>query len=249
MESTTIAVDLAKSVFQIAVSRHPGKVAETHRLSRVQFLAFFAERQPSLVVLEACGTAHYWARQIQAFGHRVELLPPHRVRCYVARNKTDRADAEALLEAHRNKRSAACRSSRWQQQTLAALHRLRSAWIRGPYSADQPDARIVARAGVPDPRGGPACRGAGRGTGQGRFVAGTSPSGAARGLPGGPRLRETGPRGRTTAARPGRADAGRRTSAIDPRRRPADRHGAGRPGGRCEAISPTSRHFAKATWG
>lgn len=129
MESTTIAVDLAKSVFQIAVSRHPGRVAETHRLSRVQFLTFFAERQPSLVVLEACGTAHYWARQIQAFGHRVELLPPHRVRCYVARNKTDRADAEALLEAQRNEEIRRVPVKSVGQQTLAALHRLRSAWM------------------------------------------------------------------------------------------------------------------------
>ncbi len=65
MQSTTIAVDLAKNVFQVAVSRHPGKVAESRRLSRTQLLPFFAKRQPALVLLEACGTAHFWARQLQ----------------------------------------------------------------------------------------------------------------------------------------------------------------------------------------
>src|SRR5262249_50773744 len=102
MKSTIIAVDLAKSVFQIAVSHHPGKVAESHRLGRKNFLRFFAERQRALVLLEACGTAQYWARQLAGLGHQVLLLPPHAVRPYVSRNKTDRTDAKALLEAHRN---------------------------------------------------------------------------------------------------------------------------------------------------
>src|SRR5215211_2246047 len=90
MKSTIIAVDLAKSVFQIAVSHHHGKVAESHRLARSKFLRFFAERQPAVVLLEACGTAHYWARQLGGLGHQVRLLPPHAVRPYVSRNKTDR---------------------------------------------------------------------------------------------------------------------------------------------------------------
>lgn len=130
MESTTIAVDLAKSVFQIAVSRQPGKVAESHRLTRSQFLRFFAERQPALVVMEACGTAHFWAREIQGLGHRVRLLPPHAVRGYVYRNKTDQADAEGLLEANRNDRIREVPVKSVFQQTLAALHRLRSAWMK-----------------------------------------------------------------------------------------------------------------------
>jgi transposase len=129
MQFTTIAVDLAKSVFQIAVSRRPGVVSESHRLPRGQFLRFFAERQPALVVLEACGTAHYWGRQLQDLGHRVRLLPPHQVRPYVDRNKTDRADAEALLEAHRRKKIRSVPVKSLAQQTLAALHRLRSAWM------------------------------------------------------------------------------------------------------------------------
>ena len=66
MKHTTIAVDVAKSVFEIAVSRHPGQVAERHRLSRDAFLRFFAERQPATVLMEACGSSHHWGRQLQA---------------------------------------------------------------------------------------------------------------------------------------------------------------------------------------
>lgn len=103
MKHTTIAVDIAKNVFELAVSHYPGQVAETHRLSRSRFLRFFAQREPADVVMEACGMAHCWARQIQHLGHDVVLLPPQYVRPYVRRNKTDRTDAKGLLEAHRNK--------------------------------------------------------------------------------------------------------------------------------------------------
>jgi transposase len=129
MKSTIIAVDLAKSVFQIAVSEHPGKVAESHRLPRSKFLRFFAERQPAVVLLEACGTAHYWGRQLQGLGHQVLLLPPLAIRPYVSRNKTDRADAKGLLEAHRNEEIYPVPVKSVAQQGLAALHRLRSAWV------------------------------------------------------------------------------------------------------------------------
>lgn len=129
MKSTTIAVDLAKNVFQVAVSHHPGKVAESHRLSRSQLLRFFAERQPALVLLEACGTAHFWGRKLQGLGHQVLLLPPGHVRPYVRRNKTDRTDTKGLLEAHRNEDIHPVPIKSVEQQALAGLHRLRSAWM------------------------------------------------------------------------------------------------------------------------
>ncbi|MGH2626053.1 MAG: IS110 family transposase [Anaerolineales bacterium] len=131
MKSTTIAVDLAKSVFQVAVSRHPGKVAESHRLTRSKVLRFFGERRPAVVLLEACGSAHFWARELEQLGHRVVLLPPHEVRPYVTGNKTDQADAKALLEAYRNETVRPVPVKSVAQQTLAALHRLRSAWMSG----------------------------------------------------------------------------------------------------------------------
>jgi transposase len=127
--STTIAVDLAKSVFEVAVSEKPGRVKEHHRLSRVQFSRFIGERRPATILMEACGTAHFWGRQAQASGHRVVLLPPHTVRPYVPRNKTDRADTEGLLEAARNERIRPVPVKSVAQQTLTALHRLRSTWL------------------------------------------------------------------------------------------------------------------------
>jgi transposase len=128
MQHTTFAVDLAKSVFEIAVSHRPGKVAERRRLSRKRLLRFFAQRQPATVLMEACGSSHHWARQIEACGHRVLILPPHRTRPYVTGNKTDRTDAKGLLEAHRNEQIRPVPIKSVDQQALAALHRLRSSW-------------------------------------------------------------------------------------------------------------------------
>jgi transposase len=126
---TTIAVDLSKNVFEVAVSRESGRVCERRRLSRGQLTRFFAQRPPATVLLEACGSSHHWARQIEGLGHRVLLLPPHHTRRYVLRDKTDRADATALLEAHRNEQIAPLPVKTLHQQTLAALHRLRSGWL------------------------------------------------------------------------------------------------------------------------
>lgn len=126
----TIALDLAKNVFEIAISRHPGKVAERHRLSRRRLLPFLAQRQPSRILLEACGSAHFWARELHKLGHDVVLLPPHLVRPYRRRHrKTDRADAKALLEASRNEEIQPVPVKTVEQHSLAGLHRLRSAWI------------------------------------------------------------------------------------------------------------------------
>ena len=85
MAHTTIAVDLAKSVFQVAVSHRPGHVDEERRLSRDRLLRFLAQQPPAAVVLAACGSAHHWARQLQPFGDTVRWLPAHDVRPYVRR--------------------------------------------------------------------------------------------------------------------------------------------------------------------
>jgi transposase len=129
MHSTTIAVDLAKSVFEVALSQRPGKVSARRRLSRGQFSRFLAEQAPATVVMEACGTAHFWGREARARGHRVVLIPPHAVRPYVLRNKTDGADAKGLLEALRNEAIRPVPVKSIDQHVLASLHRLRSAWM------------------------------------------------------------------------------------------------------------------------
>jgi transposase len=129
METTRIAVDLAKSVFQVAISGVPGRVDEQHRLSRERFRRFFAARQSTEVLMEACGTAHHWGRELEALGHRVRLLPTADVARYRDGNKTDRADTVAILEAGRNEAIDAVPVKTLEQQALTSLHRLRSAYV------------------------------------------------------------------------------------------------------------------------
>lgn len=128
-KGTTIAVDVAQSVLEVAVSLRPGRVSARHRLQRSEVLPFFAQQPSATVLLEACGSASFWAREIDKLGHRAVLLPPQHVRRYRTRNKTDRADAKALLEAFRNEEIRPVPVKTPAQQTLAALHRLRSAWL------------------------------------------------------------------------------------------------------------------------
>jgi transposase len=129
MKDTTIAVDVAKSVFEVAVSSRPGHVRARHRLSRDGFARLLGEQSAATVVMEACGSAHYWGRRAQRHGHRVVLIPPHVVRPYVQGNKTDRTDTKGLLEAFRNEDVRAVPVKAETQQALAALHRLRSTWL------------------------------------------------------------------------------------------------------------------------
>ena len=130
MKNKTISVDVAKNVFEIGVSDRPGHVEKTYRLSRVKFLPFFVNREPATVLMEACGSAHHWGRQIQELGHEVVLISPQYVRPYVPRNKTDRADVKGLLEAYRNSDICPVPIKTVAQQQLTALHRIRSTWMR-----------------------------------------------------------------------------------------------------------------------
>lgn len=130
MHANTVAVDLAKNVYQVAVADEQWRVTERHRLTRTQFERFFANRSAGLVVMEACGSAHYWARSIAALGIEVRLLPPRYVRAYVKRNKTDAADAAALLEAARCGDVLPVKVKSVEQQALQSLHRARSLWMR-----------------------------------------------------------------------------------------------------------------------
>ena len=129
MNATTVAVDLAKNVFEIAVADQRWKVVEKARLTRAQFARWFDNRAVALVVMEACGTAHHWARNLRARGIEVRLLPAQYVRAYVKRNKTDAADALALLEAARASDIKAVAVKSVEQQALQGLHRLRSGWM------------------------------------------------------------------------------------------------------------------------
>jgi transposase len=129
MDATTVAVDLAKSVFELALANAQWRITARHRLTRTQFARFLAATSATHMVMEACGTAHYWGRVAQQHGHRVTLIPPAYVRPYVRRNKTDRADAEAILEAVRSGQMPSVPVKRVEQQALVAMHRVREQWM------------------------------------------------------------------------------------------------------------------------
>lgn len=128
-KSTVVGVDIAKSVFEIAISEVPGQVSQRRRLPRSGFRAFFEELPRATVVAEACGSAHQWAREFEAMGHTVVLLPPHLVKPYITRNKTDLTDAKGILEAYRNEEIHRVPVKSIAQQVLGAVHRFRSSWI------------------------------------------------------------------------------------------------------------------------
>src|SRR5437899_6703446 len=129
MNATTVAVDLAKNVFEIALADVRWKILERARLTRAQFERWFDNRKVDLVVMEACGSAHHWARTLRTRGIEVRLLPAQYVRAYVKRNKTDAADCLALLEAARAQDIKPVAVKSVEQQALQALHRTRSGWM------------------------------------------------------------------------------------------------------------------------
>lgn len=130
MNTTRIGIDLAKSVFEVAISRAPGRVDARQRLPRSRMHTFFAQCEPAEVLMEACGSAHHWGRELEAMGHRVSLLHPGDVARYRDGNKTDRADAKALLEAARNEAIDRVPVKSIDQQAIGALHRLRQGYLQ-----------------------------------------------------------------------------------------------------------------------
>ena len=153
VQSTTVAVDLAKSVFQVAESHRPGRVVASRRLSRGQFEKYIVQSEPSRFLLEACGSAHHWGRVLLKHGHQVKLLPPHRVRGYRTGNKTDRADTKALLEADRNEEILPVPVKSEDQQCLASLHRLRSGYQQSKVARINSVRGLLREYGITIPKG------------------------------------------------------------------------------------------------
>lgn len=126
MKPTVIGMDIAKQVFQLhTVDPSSGEI-ERIKLRRAAVLPFFSQRPASLVALEACGSAHHWARQLRALGHEVRLLAPKSVRPFVRSNKTDAADAQAIWTAVQQPDAKCVAIKTEQQQAVLALHRLRA---------------------------------------------------------------------------------------------------------------------------
>ena len=130
MEITTIGLDIAKNVFQLHGIDASEKVVVRKQLRRGQILAFFEALPPLLVGIEACATAHYWARELMKLGHQVRLMPAKDVKAYVKRNKNDAADAEAICEAVRRPTMRFVQVKSAEQQSQLMLHRTRDLLMR-----------------------------------------------------------------------------------------------------------------------
>ena len=152
MDAMTVAVDLAKTVFELAIADVHWHITERQRLNRTQFARFLRQTPATHIVMEACGMAHYWGRVAQGHGHTVTLIPPSYVRPYVRRNKTDRADAEAILEAVRSGQIPGVPVKRIEQQALVALHRVREQWMTTRTARINALRGILREHGDPPPR-------------------------------------------------------------------------------------------------
>ncbi|MCB1824553.1 MAG: IS110 family transposase, partial [Candidatus Competibacteraceae bacterium] len=130
MKMTTIGLDLAKHVFQVHGVDSRGEPVLRKQLKRSQMLPFFANLEPCLVGMEACGGAHYWARKLEALGHTVRLMAPQFVKPYVKSNKTDAADAEAICEAVGRPSMRFVPNKTEAQQAVLALHRARQGFVQ-----------------------------------------------------------------------------------------------------------------------
>lgn len=147
-----VGMDVAKSVFQIHCNDMRGKRLESKRLSRRQVLVFFSNLKPCLVGIEACSSAHYWAREIGKFGHEVKLIPPQYVKPYVKTNKNDSADAEAIAEAvaRPNMRFVPIKST--EHHDIQSLHRVRDRFVRSKIALINELHGLLAEYGIFMPR-------------------------------------------------------------------------------------------------
>ena len=153
MNITTVGIDLAKCVFQIhGVNKH-GKAVLRKQLRRQQMAEFFANMPPCLIGMEACGSAHHWARKLQAMGHTVRLMAPQFVKPYVKTNKNDAADAEAICEAVTRPNMRFVPIKNVEQQAVLALHRARQGFVTARTAQANQVRGLLAEYGLVIPQG------------------------------------------------------------------------------------------------
>jgi transposase len=153
MKITTIGIDLAKSVFQVHGVDARGKAVLRKQLKRKEVRPFFAQLPPCLVGMEACGSAHYWARELQQFGHDVRLIAPQFVKPYVRSNKNDAADAAAIAEAVSRPEMRFVPIKTAPAQALLAVHRARQGFIKQRTAQGNQIRGLLAEFGIVIPTG------------------------------------------------------------------------------------------------
>lgn len=153
MNITTVGLDLAKSVFQVhGVDAH-GKTLLRKTLKRADVMIFFAKLLPCLVGMEACGSAHFWARKLTELGHTVKLMAPQFVKPYVKTNKNDARDAEAICEAVGRPNMRFVPLKTVEQQGLLALHRARQGFVAARTAQANQIRGLLSELGIVIPKG------------------------------------------------------------------------------------------------
>ncbi len=153
MKITTIGIDLAKAVFQIHGVDERGKVAVRKQLKRAEMSSYFANLEPCLIGMEACGSGHHWARKLEGYGHTVKLMAPQFVKPYVKTNKNDMADAEAICEAvsRPNMRFVAMKTV--EQQAILSVHRARQGFVKARTAQGNQIRGLLSEFGIVIPQG------------------------------------------------------------------------------------------------
>jgi transposase len=153
MKITTIGLDLAKNVFQVHGVDEQGKAVLRKQLRRNQVAEFFANLPPCLVGMEACGSAHHWARKLEQLGHTVKLMAPQFVKPYVKTNKNDAADAEAICEAVSRPQMRFVPIKNVEQQAVLALHRARQGFVKARTAQANQIRGLLGEYGIIIPQG------------------------------------------------------------------------------------------------
>jgi transposase len=153
MKITTIGLDLAKAVFQVHGEDERGKVAARKKLKRAEMLTYFANLEPCLIGMEACGSAHHWARKLEGYGHTVKLMAPQFVKPYVKTNKNDAADAEAICEAVRRPNMRFVTIKNVEQQAILSVHRARQGFVKAKTAQANQIRGLLSEFGIVIPKG------------------------------------------------------------------------------------------------
>jgi transposase len=153
MKITTIGIDLAKEIFQIHGVDGRGKVAVRKQVKRKDMARFFANLEPCLIGMEACGSAHYWARKLGSFGHTVKLMAPQFVKPYVKTNKNDVADAEAICEAVGRPNMRFVPQKTVEQQAILSVHRARQGFVKARTAQGNQIRGLLSEFGIVIPKG------------------------------------------------------------------------------------------------
>ena len=148
-----IGLDLAKSIFQVHGVDNEGNAVLKKRLTRAQLAEFFAQQEPCIVAMEACGSAHHWARRLAGLGHSPRLLPPQYVKPFVKTNKNDAADAAAIATAARQPDMLTVMVKSPEQQAVLSIYRARNGLAKSKTATCNQIRGLMAEFGLVLPQG------------------------------------------------------------------------------------------------